>query len=87
MTQQGLDSYMQDIRLMPVVAPACRSGNQECPHIAYTSYIDCLGFVTRYWVRSTECLELLPARCEARQLAARVTDASIRMQNDGARQA
>ena len=50
--QQGLDSYMQDIRLMPVVAPACRSGDQECPHIAYTSCIDCLGFVTRYWVQS-----------------------------------
>ena len=69
-TQQGLDSYMQDIRLMPVIAPACRSGDQERPHITYTTCIGCLGFVTRYWVRSIRDLAMLPTQREACHLVA-----------------
>ena len=86
-TQQGLDSYMQDIRLMPVVAPARRSGDQECPHITYIACIGCLGFVTRYWVRSIRNLAMLPTQREACHLAADLNNATIRRHSDGAWQA
>lgn len=30
---QGLEAHVQDVRLMSIIAPPCRSSDEECPDV------------------------------------------------------